>query len=124
VRQGGHLASDPAVRRLIDNQRKIIERLERVERTLAQVLEAVRPKGLDLDKVAGGKEVLLKVPAHLRKTLMALFDLGEATASEVAPKTGRTRGLESIYLNQLARMKVIEKFRKGRKVLFRLAKYL
>jgi len=112
------------VQRLIDNQRRIIERLDRLERTIAQVLEFVRPKGQDLDKVAGGKEVLLKVPAHLRKTLLALFDLGEATATEVAPKTGRTRGLESIYLNQLERMRVIEKHRKGRKVLFRLAKYL
>ncbi|MEM2905884.1 MAG: transcriptional regulator [Candidatus Bathyarchaeia archaeon] len=112
------------MQRLIDNQRRIVERLDRMERVLAQVLEYVRPKGPELDKVAGGKEILLKVPAHLRKTLLALFDLGEATASEIAPKTGRTRGLESIYLNQLERMKVVEKFRKGRKVLFRLAKYL
>jgi len=66
---------------------------------------------------------LLQLPDHLRKTMIALGELQQATADEVAEKTGRVRNLESSYLNQLERMELIEKFREGRKVYFR-ARYV
>ena len=54
----------------------------------------------------------LKLPDNLRKTVLAISELGEATAEEVAAKTGRTRNIESVYLNQLVRSKHLIKSRK------------
>jgi len=61
---------------------------------------------------------LLSLPDHLRKTATVLCDLGEATAEEVAERTGRARAVESSYLNQLVRMGYLKKERRGRRVLF------
>jgi uncharacterized protein Yka (UPF0111/DUF47 family) len=66
---------------------------------------------------------LLRLPDHLRETMIALSELGNATAEEVMKKTKRVRNLESSYLNQLARMGHVERYRKGRKVIFR-ARYV
>ena len=61
---------------------------------------------------------LLSLPDHLRKTATVLCSLGEATAEEVAERTGRARAVESSYLNQLVRMGYLKKERRGRRVLF------
>lgn len=63
-------------------------------------------------------ETLLSLPDHLRKSAMTLSEFGEATARQVARKTGRTRAAESDYLNQLVRMGLVAKRRKGRDVYF------
>lgn len=63
---------------------------------------------------------LLKLPDNLRKTMIVILQLKEASAKAVAKQTHRTRGMESIYLNQLTRMGYIEKIKKGRKVCFRI----
>lgn len=47
---------------------------------------------------------LLDLPDHLRRTALAIIELGRATASEVAAKTGRARAIESHYLNELVRL--------------------
>ncbi len=111
------------LKRIVDDQKKILERLEKIDRSLNQLLKIVGQKTVSMEKVVG-EEAPHKLPEHLRKTLLALYDLGEATASEVAPKTGRSRGLESIYLNQLERRGFVEKTRRARKVFFRLIKFL
>ena len=61
---------------------------------------------------------LLTLPDHLRKTAVILCQLGEATAADVAARSGRARAAESDYLNQLARMGVVRKKRKGRESCF------
>lgn len=61
---------------------------------------------------------LLSLPDHLRKSAMTLSEFGEATARQVARKTGRTRAAESDYLNQLVRMGLLTKKRRGRDVYF------
>ncbi len=61
---------------------------------------------------------LLRLPDHLRKSAMAVFDLGEATAEQIGRKTGRTRAAESDYLNQLVRDHYLKKTRKSRDVYF------
>lgn len=61
---------------------------------------------------------LLSLPDHLRKTATVLCSLREATADEVAERTGRARAVESSYLNQLVRMGYLKKERRGRRVLF------
>ncbi len=63
-------------------------------------------------------ETLLSLPDHLRKSAMTLSEFGEATAQQVARKTGRTRAAESDYLNQLVRLGLVTKRRKGRDVYF------
>jgi PAS domain S-box-containing protein len=63
---------------------------------------------------------LLQLPDHLRGTLVALSDMRKATASEVAEKTGKVRNIESVYLNQLERMGLLDKSRKGRRIYFRI----
>ncbi len=73
--------------------------------------------GPSLD-IALDVETLLGLPDHLRKSAMTLSEFGEATARQVARKTGRTRAAESDYLNQLVRMGLLTKRRKGRDVYF------
>ncbi len=85
----------------------------------AQPTETKKPdkryylEGLPLDSTA-----LMSMPDHLRKTALILCHLPEATADEIALKTGRARAVESDYLNQLVTLGHIQKRRKGRKVYF------
>jgi hypothetical protein len=71
-----------------------------------------------LDGLALTPSTLLSLPDHLRKTAIIVCQLGEASAAEVAARSGRARAAESDYLNQLARMGILEKRRKGRESYF------
>ena len=44
-------------------------------------------------------EALQELPDHLEESMIALIELGQGTAEDVAEKTGRVRNLESSYLN-------------------------
>lgn len=66
------------------------------------------------------KEVQKVLPSHLEKTLDALRFLGKSTATQVASRTGRTRAIESVYLNQLVNLGIAEKERIGRKCYYNL----
>jgi hypothetical protein len=61
---------------------------------------------------------LLSIPRSLRKTVMALYKLKEATAEDLARETKRLRAVESASANQLVRMGYLQKKREGRKVYF------
>lgn len=63
-----------------------------------------------LEKAAGRA-----LPPHLEKTYHALRTLGKATALQVASQTKRTRAIESVYLNQLVNLGLVDKERIGRK---------
>ena len=63
-------------------------------------------------------KTLASLPEHLRKTALAIATMGQATAEQVAAKTGRTRAAESDYLNQLANRGFLKKERRGREVHF------
>jgi len=67
---------------------------------------------------------LLKFPDHLRATYLALMELEEATAEQVAEKTGKVRNLESHYLCQLVFSGHVEKHRRGRKLYFKIRECL
>jgi hypothetical protein len=54
---------------------------------------------------------LLSLPHHLQETVLALGQIGRGTASDVALRTGKTRALESSYLNQLATQQYVMKLR-------------
>ncbi len=75
------------------------------------------------NKINGRKEIadpiaLLEMPDNLRATAMAMLELKEATAEEVAKITGRGRAIESHYLNTLVRMGFLKKKRVGRRVVY------
>ena len=61
---------------------------------------------------------LLSLPDHLRRTAIALAQLGKATADDIAKKTKRARAVESAYLNQLVRLGYVKKRREGKTVYF------
>ena len=50
--------------------------------------------------------------------MIAILELGEATAEGVAERTGRLKTAESVYLNWLERMGFVKKHRQGRTVHF------
>jgi len=100
--------------------RRIEERLEVLERTL------LRSNTSSLGEAAAvsiSTKDLLALPDSLRKTMMGIQSLKEATTMEVAENTGRTRSVETIYLNQLVRMGYVTKNRKGRKIYFKVIRY-
>jgi hypothetical protein len=61
---------------------------------------------------------LLSLPSSLRKTVMVLYKLKQATAEDLAMETHRLRAVESASANQLVRMGYLKKKREGRKVYF------
>jgi len=71
-----------------------------------------------LNGLALGPSTLLSLPDHLRKTAVIVCQLGEASAADVAARSGRARAAESDYLNQLMRMGLLKKKRKGRESYF------
>jgi len=71
-----------------------------------------------LNGLALSPSTLISLPDHLRKTAVIVCQLGEASAVEVAARSGRARAAESDYLNQLVRMGLLKKKRKGRESYF------
>lgn len=102
----------------LQHLRQRIDQLENIRPIQREV--ATRPitpeTALELD--------LLNLPDNLRKTMLALARLREATPEEVAQHTNRTRGLENIYLNQLEMLGHIEKVKRGKRVYYRSLRFL
>ncbi len=63
---------------------------------------------------------LFSLPDHLRKTYLTVMSKGECSATEVSNLTGRSRALESNYLNQLARLRWLTKRRDSKTLRFSL----
>jgi len=104
---------------------RIEEKIDLLNRMLREHLSISREMGVASKKIdaplsAPVSVYLLKFPDSLRQTMLAMDRLKEATTGQVAEETGRSRSVESIHLNQLERMGYIEKFRRGRKVFFRI----
>ncbi|MCS7118154.1 MAG: hypothetical protein NZ957_05165 [Thaumarchaeota archaeon] len=106
---------------LMDEMRRVLESMtERIEKTVNKLIEA-SGQVETIPQVTTPTKVFTRTglsPA-LRKTLNALSQVGSATAEEVASLTGRTRPLESVYLNQLVYMGYVTKERKGQRIYFR-----
>ncbi len=85
-----------------------------------EFLERVSNKSFleDFVQPAPDMMTLLSLPGALRKTVMALYKLGEATAEDLSRETKRLRAVESASANQLVRMGFLNKKREGRKVYF------
>ena len=76
--------------------RKIDERLKKLEEFYYSFQKVQRRKLL-LPKDSN----LLRLPAHLQHTTMILRELGKATATQLSERTGKSRAVESSYLNEL-----------------------
>jgi len=73
----------------------------------------------ELGGIGDSLDLLTKIPQHLRRTFEVILKLDKkVTAKEVSQKTGKSRPLESDYLNQLSDRGVISKIPKGKKVFF------
>jgi len=110
---------------LSERLQRIEEKLDSLVRMLEEKLSAAKsvsitPLKVNVPKDASINVYLMKLPDSLRQTMLAMDKLKEATTMEVAKKTGRSRSVESIHLNQLERMGYLEKYRKGRKIYFRI----
>ena len=100
---------------------EILADLRRLSNKLEDLLSRLEEKSLDDDSGSRlGLFALLAIPDHLRKSILALSAQKEATATDVAEKTGRTRVAESMYLNQLSQMGYVTKIRRGKEVYFSL----
>lgn len=115
----GQTALVKLLEELNENIKSIGAKLDRIVNLQEALREALAPRekptieGLPLDVAT-----LLSLPDHLRKTALALAELGEATATEISKKTGRVRAAESDYLNQLVAKGYVKKKRKGHGVYF------
>jgi hypothetical protein len=67
---------------------------------------------------------LLQLPDHLRQTYLTVTSRGESNATVISDVTGRSRAIESDYLNQLTRLGWLNKRRVSRTIYFRPASEL
>jgi predicted transcriptional regulator len=116
-------SSDPI---LIDLLRRLNHNVELVSKKLDKLIDVQRSTSGQMIRQTSSLPTdspldvttLLSLPDHLRKSALALANLGEATATDLSKETGRVRAVESDYLNQLVAMGLIKKKRKGRDVYF------
>lgn len=107
--------------------RNLQARLEIIEnqiRELNRRLNQIESQRVLLRNSTIASEDLLNLPDSLRKTMMAMMQLEEASAKIVATVTHRTRGMESIYLNQLVRLGYLEKIKRGRNIYFHTSRLI
>ncbi len=97
--------------RILQELQQIRYRLDDIEAALSQW----NPQPLEISE-----SELFLLPDHLRKAYMTVASKGECSAVEASNLTGRSRAIESNYLNQLARMGWLTKHKDSRTTRFRL----
>lgn len=97
--------------RILQEMIQIRYRLDDIE----AVLSEWNPRPLEISE-----SELFSLPDHLRKTYLTVMSKGECNATEVSNLTGRSRAVESNYLNQLARMGWLTKRRDSKTLRFSL----
>jgi len=93
----------------------IRHRLDDIER----MLSSQRPQPLNVSE-----SMLLSLPDNLRKTYLVVASEGECSATRVSDLSGRSRAIESSYLNQLVRMGWLMKRRSSKTLQFRMVSRL
>ena len=115
-----NLLDEAISRRRPEERERLREILGKLEASLIIQEWLQRIEGKIDEIMVQARAVML--PEHLRPTVKALHELGEASASQIAERTGRTRAGESACLNELARLGYVEKRRVGRTVYFSIKK--
>jgi hypothetical protein len=112
---------------LVDEFNKLNQKLEsivevdgKILKTQKEFLQKIANQSYPKDAIKLEPDVmtLLSLPSALRKTVMALYKLKEATAEDLSRETKRLRAVESASANQLVRMGFLSKKREGRNVYF------
>lgn len=93
----------------------IRHRLDDIERMFSNQ----RPQPLRISE-----SKLLSLPDNLRKTYLIVASEGECSATRVSDLSGRSRAIESSYLNQLVRMGWLTKHRNSKTLQFRTVQRL
>ena len=87
----------------------IRHRLDDIERMLSNH----NPQPLNISE-----SKLFSLPDNLRKTYVTAASEGKCNATTVSNLTGRSRAIESSYLNQLVRMGWLTKYRNSKTIQF------
>jgi hypothetical protein len=112
---------------LVDEFNELNQKLEsivkvdgKILKTQEEFLQKIANQSYPKDAIKLEPDVmtLLSLPSALRKTVMALYKLKEATAEDLSRETKRLRAVESAAANQLVRMGFLSKKREGRNVYF------
>lgn len=85
--------------------------------TLKRINKKSEPSPSEETKVVPDVIAFLSLPSSLQKTMLAMYKLQEATATDLSKETERLTAVESACANQLTRMGYLKK-RVGRKVYF------
>jgi DNA-binding transcriptional ArsR family regulator len=93
---------------------------ELIKDSIEQIIYKLRIEAAEIESSGFKPSFIFDLPDHLRLTIRTLMDLGEATAEEISTHTGRSRSLESSYLNSLTTMNHVVKKRKGQLVYYRI----
>ena len=94
--------------------------LKIINDNLEQIIYRLRIQAAEMESSGFKPSFIFDLPDHLRLTVKSLMKLGEATAEEICTVTGRSRSLESSYLNSLTTMNYVEKKRKGQLVYYKI----
>jgi len=108
------------------SKRSLEERLALLEKRISDLEQSLRPLRRDEPTSRASPSALtdlLNLPDSMQKTMIAMQELKEGTAADVAEKTGRNRSVETIYLNGLVRMGLVSRERRGHRVYFRPIRY-
>lgn len=95
---------------IFDELRKIRDELYEIRRAFA----GWKPQPINIEP-----SKLLALSDHLRKSYMVVATKGECNTDNVSAQTGRSRAIESSYLNQLVALGWLSKRQDHRAVLFR-----
>ncbi|MHA2345603.1 MAG: hypothetical protein ACXACP_02675 [Candidatus Hodarchaeales archaeon] len=108
----------------IENEIQAIKIISKRNHNLInRVLDSPEVEEREVGTISTGLD-LLKLPSHLRRTMQVLMTMNEGgTASQVASRTGKSRSLESDYLNQLFEKGELIKRHEGKRVIFSAKPY-
>ncbi|MFX0171619.1 MAG: hypothetical protein ACFE9L_06845 [Candidatus Hodarchaeota archaeon] len=96
-----------------------VKTLATSNKRLIEKLAKKTPLKKHTPEISSGLDLLEKIPQHLRRTYETVMKIDQAaTARDVAEATGKSRPLESDYLNQLSDLGWIFKKSAGKTVLF------
>jgi len=112
------------IAKILAAQKEISEVTEKnllvINENIEQIIYHLRLEAVQMETSGFKPSFIFDLPDHLRITIKTLMDIGEGTAEDICNKTGRSRSLESSYLNHLRTLGFVEKKRKGQLVFYKI----
>jgi len=85
-----------------------------------EIIDQLKHEALQIQSQDTYGSTLYELPDHLRITMKELIKKGEGSAETISSSSGRSRSLESAYLNTLNTMGFVKKTRKGQNVIYQV----